>query len=44
MNSRERVLKAFGKMKGKPDRIPVQFDLCRSLTEYFGQKLGIVSH
>lgn len=41
MNSRERVLKAFGKMEGKPDRVPLQFDLCRKLTDYFGEKLGI---
>ena len=44
MNSRERVLKAFGKINGRPDRIPVQFDLCRSLTEHFGKKLGIAPH
>src|SRR5690606_40881250 len=41
MNSRERVLRAFGKIKGLPDRIPVQFDLCRQLSDYFGEKLGI---
>jgi uroporphyrinogen decarboxylase len=41
MNSRERVLKAFRKMEGDPDRVPVQFDLCRQLTETFGRKLGI---
>lgn len=41
MNSRERVLKAFGIMEGKPDRPPMQFDLCRSLTEHFGKVLGI---
>ncbi|MBW6537112.1 MAG: hypothetical protein K0B11_19040 [Mariniphaga sp.] len=41
MNSRERVLRAFGKIKGLPDRIPVQFDLCRQLSDYFGKKLGI---
>lgn len=44
MNSRERVLKAFGKMKGLPDRIPLQFDLCRKLTDFFGEKLGIPVH
>ena len=44
MNSRERVLKAFGKIKGQPDRIPLQFDLCRELTDYFGKKLGIPVH
>ena len=41
MNSRERVLKAFGKIKGNPDRVPVQFDLCRPLYDYFGEKLNI---
>ena len=28
-------------MEGNPDRIPVQFDLCRHHTELFGKKLGI---
>jgi uroporphyrinogen decarboxylase len=41
MNSKERVLKAFKKMEGDPDRVPVQFDLCRQHTESFGRKLGI---
>ncbi len=41
MTSRERVLKAFGKLQGKPDRPPLQFDLCRSLTDSFAAKLGI---
>ena len=41
MNSRERVFKAFQKMDGMPDRVPVQFDLCRQHTESFGKKLGI---
>ncbi len=44
MNSRERVLRAFGKIKGLPDRIPIQFDLCRQLSDYFGEKLGIPVH
>ena len=44
MNSRERVLKAFRKMNGYPDRVPVQFELCRQLLEHFGQKLGIPVH
>ena len=44
MNSRERVLKAFGKIKGYPDRVPLQFDLCRKLTDYFGEKLGIPAY
>lgn len=41
MNSRERVLHAFGKRPGLPDRPPLQFDLCRSLTDAFGRKLGL---
>jgi uroporphyrinogen decarboxylase len=41
MNSKERVLKAFRKMDGDPDRVPVQFDLCRQHTEAFGKKLQI---
>jgi uroporphyrinogen decarboxylase len=41
MNSRERVLRAFRKAEGLPDRVPVQFDLCRSLTDQFGRELGI---
>jgi uroporphyrinogen decarboxylase len=41
MNSKTRVLKAFRKQSGNPDRIPVQFDLCRQLTDAFGRKLGI---
>ena len=41
MNSRERVLRAFGKIKGNPDRVPVQFEMCRQLNEHFAKKLGI---
>jgi uroporphyrinogen decarboxylase len=41
MNSKERVFKAFRKMEGIPDRVPIQFDLCRQHTESFGRKLGI---
>ena len=41
MTPRERVLRAFGRAPGRPDRMPLQFDLCRSLTEAFGKKLGI---
>jgi uroporphyrinogen decarboxylase len=41
MNSRTRVLKAFRKQTGNPDRIPLQFDLCRQLTESFGKKMGV---
>jgi len=41
MNSRERVLKAFKRLPGLPDRVPVQFDLCRQLSDHFGKELGI---
>ena len=41
MNSKERVLRALRKKTGDPDRVPVQFDLCRQHTEAFGKKLGI---
>lgn len=44
MNSRERVLRAFRRMPGLPDRVPVQFDLCRFLADHFGGKLGIPVH
>ncbi|HEX9117409.1 MAG TPA: uroporphyrinogen decarboxylase family protein [Anaerolineae bacterium] len=40
MNSRERVTRAL-KRQGLPDRVPLQFDLCRSLLEEAGQKYGI---
>ena len=29
-------------MPGIPDRIPVQFDLCRQLADHFGKELGIL--
>ena len=41
MNPKERVLKAFRKKEGFPDRVPIQFDLCRQHTESFGKILGI---
>ena len=41
MNSRERVLRAFKIIPGLPDRVPVQFELCRQLYDYFGKELGI---
>lgn len=41
MNSRERVLKALKIIPGKPDRVPVQFELCRQLYDHFGKELGI---
>ena len=44
MNARERVLKAFKRLPGLPDRVPVQFDLCRHLSDYLGKELGIPVH
>ena len=44
MNSRERVLRAFKKIDGLPDRVPVQFDLCRQLCDHFGQVMNIPVH
>lgn len=41
MSGRERCLRAFGKIAGLPDRVPLQFDLCRSLIEEFGRRLGM---
>lgn len=41
MKPRERVLRAFRKVDGCPDRVPVQFELCRQLLDHFGEKLGI---
>jgi len=41
MNPKERVFRALRKKDGIPDRVPIQFDLCRQHTETFGKKLGI---
>jgi uroporphyrinogen decarboxylase len=43
MNSKERVKIALTR-KGLPDRVPIQFDLSRSLAEKFCQKYGIQPH
>ena len=40
MNSKERVRTALIR-KGVPDRIPIQFDLCKSLIEHFAKELEI---
>ena len=40
MNSKERVRRAFSR-KELPDRIPVQFDLCKSLIEHFAKELSM---
>jgi len=42
MNSKERVRIALTN-KGTPDRIPIQFDLCKSLTEHFAKELGVAT-
>jgi uroporphyrinogen decarboxylase len=44
MNARERVLKTFGRIPGKADRVPVQFEMCRQLTDHFSNELGIPAH
>ena len=44
MKSRERVLKAFKRLPGLPDRVPVQFDLCRQLADHFEKEMGIPVH
>jgi len=44
MNARERVLKTFGKLPGKADRTPVQFEMCRQLTDHFAKKMNIPAH
>ena len=43
MTSKERVLTAL-RRSGTPDRVPIQFDFCRSLLEDFGNKHGIPVH
>ena len=44
MKPRERVLKAFKRMNGMPDRVPVQFEMCRQLYDHFGKELNIPVH
>lgn len=41
MNSRERVMRAFRLLPGKPDRVPLQFDLCEQLLQHFSTELNI---
>ena len=41
MNARERVLRSFSVINGRPDRVPVQFDLCESLLTHFSRELNI---
>ena len=42
MNSKERVTAALTR-KTLPDRVPVQFDLSRSLADQFAAKYGMPS-
>lgn len=44
MTPRERVLRAFKRLPGLPDRVPVQFELCRQLTDHFAKETGIPAH
>ncbi len=44
MNPRDRVLKTFGRIPGKADRVPIQFEMCRELSDHFGKELGIPVH
>jgi uroporphyrinogen decarboxylase len=44
MNPRERVLKTFGRIPGKADRVPIQFEMCRQLTDHFSTELDIPAH
>lgn len=43
MNSKERVSKAM-RLQGAPDRVPLQFDLSRTLLEAFSKKYNIPVH
>ena len=43
MNSRERVMLAMTRT-ALPDRVPLQFDLSRSLADRFAEKLGMATH
>ncbi len=41
MNSKERVLRAFKKIDGLPDHVPIQFDLCKQHIEGFAKELKL---
>ena len=41
MTPKERVLRALKKIDGVPDRVPLQFDLCRQHIEYFAKELNL---
>lgn len=44
MKPRERVLRAFKRINGLPDRAPMQFEFCAQLYAHFSDKLGIPMH
>lgn len=44
MKPRDRVLRAFRRQAGLPDRVPVQFELCRQLSDHFGKIMNIPVH
>ena len=41
MAPKERVLRAFKKIDGLPDRAPLQFDLCKQHIEHFAKELHL---
>ncbi|TVR32010.1 MAG: hypothetical protein EA404_08675 [Spirochaetaceae bacterium] len=41
MTSKQRVRKAFKMESGTPDRVPLQFDLCRQLIDHFAARLKL---
>ncbi len=41
MTAKDRIYRAFRRGEGPPDRVPLQFDLCKSLIDHFSAKLGI---
>jgi len=43
MDSKQRVSLALTR-RGVPDRVPLQFDLCRALSDHFCEKHGIAPH
>lgn len=44
MKPRDRVFRAFRRQPGLPDRVPVQFELCRQLSDHFGKVMNIPVH
>jgi uroporphyrinogen decarboxylase len=41
MTSKERVMRAFRRADGLPDRVPFQFDLCKNLIDHFSKRLNV---